>query len=118
MNEPAAENANLYGGYAQWKQWEGDFQASDRDARYFAAEFSGVALAGKRVLEIGFGNGRFLAWAKSQGALVAGTEIEETMLARAREKGFVALPPALDALAAGTERFDVVVAFDVFEHWD
>jgi SAM-dependent methyltransferase len=118
MNEPAAENANLYGGYAQWKQWEGDFQASDRDARYFTAEFSGIALAGKRVLEIGFGNGRFLAWAKSQGALVAGTEIEETMLARAREKGFVALPPALDVLAAGTERFDVVVAFDVFEHWD
>lgn len=118
MDQSSAEGANLYGGYAQWKQWEGDFKASDRDARYFAAEFSGIALAGKRVLEIGFGNGRFLAWAKSQGALVAGTEIEETMLVRAREKGFVALSPALDALAAGTERFDIVVAFDVFEHWD
>jgi cyclopropane fatty-acyl-phospholipid synthase-like methyltransferase len=118
MNEPAADNTNLYGGYAQWKRWDGDFQASQRDARYFAAEFSGIALAGKRVLEIGFGNGSFLAWAKTQGASVAGTEIDEAMLGRAREKGFVALPPALDALAAGAQRFDVVVAFDVFEHWD
>jgi 2-polyprenyl-3-methyl-5-hydroxy-6-metoxy-1,4-benzoquinol methylase len=118
MNEPAADSANLYGGYSQWKQWDGDFQASDRDARYFAAEFSGIALSAKRVLEIGFGNGSFLAWAKAQGALVAGTEIDEAMLSRAREKGFVALPPALDALAAGTQRFDIVVAFDVFEHWE
>jgi 2-polyprenyl-3-methyl-5-hydroxy-6-metoxy-1,4-benzoquinol methylase len=118
MNEPAADSADLYGGYAQWKRWDGDFQASDRDARYFAAEFSGIALAGKRVLEIGFGNGSFLAWAKAQGASVSGTEIDEAMLARAREKGFVALPPALDALAKGTQRFDIVVAFDVFEHWD
>jgi cyclopropane fatty-acyl-phospholipid synthase-like methyltransferase len=117
MNEPAADGANLYGGYAQWKQWDGDFQASDRDARYFAAEFSGIALSGKRVLEIGFGNGSFLAWAKAQGASVAGTEIDEAMLGRAREKGFVALPPALDALAAGAQRFDIIVAFDVFEHW-
>ncbi len=118
MDPSSTQGADLYGGYAQWKQWEGDFQASDRDARYFAAEFSGIALANKRVLEIGFGNGRFLAWAKSQGALVAGTEIEETMLARAREKGFVALPASLDALVAGSGRFDIVVAFDVFEHWD
>jgi SAM-dependent methyltransferase len=118
MDQSSAQGASLYGGYAQWKQWEGDFQASDRDARYFAAEFSGIALAEKRVLEIGFGNGRFLAWAKSQGAQVSGTEIEETMLERAREKGFIALPAPLDALVAGSGRFDIVVAFDVFEHWD
>lgn len=118
MNKPAADSANLYGGYAQWKQWDGDFSASDRDARYFTAEFADIELAARRVLEIGFGNGSFLAWAKAQGALVAGTEIDEGMLARAREKGFVALPSVLAELAASGQRFDVVVAFDVFEHWD
>ncbi len=118
MSKPAVDSPDLYGGYARWKQWDGDFSASDRDARYFAAEFAGIPLAGKRVLEIGFGNGRFLAWAKAQGAAIAGTEIEEAMLARAREKGFDALPAALDGLAASGRRFDVVVAFDVFEHWD
>lgn len=118
MDRPVADGVNLYGGYAQWKQWDGDFCASDRDARYFAAEFSGIELNAKRVLEIGFGNGSFLAWARAQGALVAGTEIDEAMLVRAREKGFVALPPALDALAASDQRFDLVIAFDVFEHWD
>lgn len=118
MTESAADGANLYTGYAQWKHWEGDFRASDRDARYFEAEFSGIDLHGRRVLEIGFGNGSFLAWAREQGALVAGTEIDEAMLGHARAHGFDAYPAALDVLAAAASRFDLVVAFDVFEHWD
>jgi len=118
MTESAADQANLYTGYVQWKHWHGDFCASDRDVRYFAAEFSGIELNAKRVLEIGFGNGSFLAWAKAQGALVAGTEIDEVMLAHARAHGFDAYPAALDVLATATPRFNLVVAFDVFEHWD
>jgi 2-polyprenyl-3-methyl-5-hydroxy-6-metoxy-1,4-benzoquinol methylase len=112
------KSAGLYHGYADWKDWHGDFIANDRDARYFAAEFCDIAIAGKRVLEIGFGNGRFMAWAKSRGASIVGTEINEAMLVRAREKGFDAQPSALDALVDAHKRFDVVVAFDVFEHWD
>ena len=108
----------LYRGYADWKDWQGDFVASDRDARYFALEFRDIDIANKRVLEIGFGNGRFLAWAKAQGANVSGTEINEPMLARAREKGFDAHPADLAALIASGLRFDVVAAFDVFEHWE
>jgi len=111
-------DSNLYGGYADWKQWQGDFAASDRHARYFAEELAEFSLAGKRVLEIGFGNGSFLAWAKAQGATVSGTEIDEAMVARACAKGFDAHAPALDALVAQQERFDLVAAFDVFEHWD
>jgi len=70
------------------------------------------------VLEIGFGNGSFLAWAKAQGADVVGTEIDAPMIERARAKGFDAQPASLVALAAVGQRFDLVVAFDVFEHWD
>ena len=56
-----ADSTQPYEGYAQWKGWQGDFETSDRDARYFAAELAGIDLSGKRVLEIGFGNGEHLA---------------------------------------------------------
>ncbi len=111
-------SATFYQGYSDWKGWQGDFAARDRDGRYFAAELCDVPLTGKRVLEIGFGNGSFLAWAKAQGAQVAGTEIDAAMISQARAKGFEAHPAALDALVATGARFDLVVAFDVFEHWD
>jgi 2-polyprenyl-3-methyl-5-hydroxy-6-metoxy-1,4-benzoquinol methylase len=118
MSETQSDSESLYAGYAGWKDWQGEFAVSDCDARYFASEFSEFDLAGKRVLEIGFGNGAFLAWASAQGAVVAGTEIDAAMLARAREKGFAVHPAALDELVATGMHFDFVVAFDVFEHWD
>jgi len=117
MSDPAGPDTKLYGGYADWKQWQGDFAASDRHARYFAAELAGIALPGKRVLEIGFGNGSFMAWARQQGANVSGTEIDERMIARAKDKGFDAHGPSLDALVARRLTFDLIAAFDVFEHW-
>ncbi len=108
----------LYSGYADWKNWHGEFAPSDREARYFAAELADIPLAGKRVLEIGFGNGSFLAWAKALGAEVVGTEIDAVMIEHARARAFDARPAPLEALAAANERFDLIVAFDVFEHWD
>lgn len=110
--------ANLYGGYTEWKEWRGDFRASARESRYFAAELASTPLAGRRVLEIGFGDGAFLAWAKAQGADIAGTETQAPLIAAARAKGFEAYPADLDALLAAGRRFDLVVAFDVIEHWD
>lgn len=112
-----ADPAQLYEGYATWKDWQGDFAARDRDARYFAAELAGIGLAGLRVLEIGFGNGAFLAWAKKQDAQVTGTEIADELIARARTQGFDAQSASLPALAAAGRQFDLVAAFDVFEHW-
>jgi len=118
VNETQADSPQLYSGYADWKNWHGEFAPSDRDARYFAAELADIPLQGKRVLEIGFGNGSFLAWAKALGAEVVGTEIDAAMIQRALARGFDARPASLDALAAANERFDLIVAFDVFEHWD
>lgn len=118
MSGPDAESPQLYSGYADWKSWHGEFAPSDREVRYFAAELTDIPLAGKRVLEIGFGNGSFLTWAKAQGADVVGTEIDAAMIERARAKGFDAQPASLEALASANRQFDLVVAFDVFEHWD
>ncbi len=112
-----ADSAQPYAGYAQWKGWQGDFETSDRDARYFAAELAGIDLSGKRVLEIGFGNGSFLAWARRQNAQVTGTEIIDTLIEQARTKGYDAQSASLPTLLASGRQFDLVVAFDVFEHW-
>src|ERR1700755_1345768 len=84
MDEHSAGGVDPYAHYAEWKRWDGAAAPDEKDARYFAAEFEGVALAGKRVLEIGFGNGRFLAWARDAGARVVGVEINAPMRAAAR----------------------------------
>ena len=116
MDERTA--ADPYAGYAAWKEWSGAFAATDREARYFAEEFRGIALRGKRVLEVGFGNGSFLAWAKGEGAEVAGIEINADMRDAARAHGFEALDVSLTELARRGAQYDLVVAFDVLEHWD
>jgi SAM-dependent methyltransferase len=118
MDEPASAGADPYAGYASWKGWDGAFAPSDRKRRYFAAEFRDLPLGGKRVLEIGFGNGEFLAFAKGEGAEVAGIEISAAAREAARRHGFEALDASLAELAASGRRFDLVVAFDVLEHWD
>ncbi len=116
MDERAA--ADPYAGYAAWKEWSGAFAASDREARYFAEELRGIALKGKRVLEVGFGDGSFLAWAKGEGAEVAGIEINAKMRDAAREHGFETFDVSLAELAQRGARYDLVAAFDVLEHWD
>jgi hypothetical protein len=107
-----------YANYTEWKRWDGVFVASDKEARYFAAEFTDIPLRGRRVLEIGFGNGSFLAWAKGEGADVAGIELNADMRDAARKNGFVAFDATLAELASREARYDLIVAFDVLEHWD
>ena len=118
MDERARELADPYANYAAWKSWDGAFAPTDRELRYFAAEFRGIALRGLRVLEIGFGNGGFLVFAKGEGAKVSGIEINAAMREAAKKHGFDALDGSLAELAARGERFDLIAAFDVLEHWD
>ena len=118
MKNRAQEPAHNYHGYTQWKGWRGEFATTDREARYYAAELGDVELGGKRVLEVGFGNGSFLAWAREQGAQVTGTEVIDALIDQARAKGYDAQPASLQALSAARREFDLVVAFDVFEHWN
>jgi len=118
VSESARAAVDPYANYAEWKRWDGAFTTSEKDARYFAAEFDGIALRGVRVLEIGFGNGGFIAWAKNQGADVAGIELNAEMREAARRAGFTAFDATLAELAAQPTRYEIVVAFDVIEHWD
>lgn len=108
--------------YRAWKAWDaesfGRYTPVDAVAFRRELELSGVALADPIVLlEIGFGNGHFVSWAKTQGWLVVGTELDAELVMRAKQAGIEAhsIEQPIDVIA-GDRRFDVIVAFDVFEH--
>jgi SAM-dependent methyltransferase len=119
MKNPASsEGSDLYAGYEQWKGWNKPFAVSAGERAYFEGELQGLKISGAEVLEIGFGSGSCLAWAREQGARVAGTEINEALLAAARMFGVDVLPADFERTASDwAGRFDTIVAFDVFEHF-
>jgi 2-polyprenyl-3-methyl-5-hydroxy-6-metoxy-1,4-benzoquinol methylase len=87
------------------------------ERRYYKGELSGLDLAGRKIVELGFGNGGFLRYATEEGANVGGTELLAEACARANERGArVYMPDLSDALAENAGKFDLVVAFDVMEH--
>ncbi|MGE0723008.1 MAG: class I SAM-dependent methyltransferase [Alphaproteobacteria bacterium] len=111
---PAAPDR--YRGYREWKGWA-PAAAIDAgaEADAFAGELAGIPLAGRDVLEIGFGRGAFLAWAAGRDARVCGLERDESLVADARGAGFEAHCVDLSGLPAGRQ-FDLIVAIDVLEH--
>ncbi len=109
---------HYYCGYEEWKGRDSYFAFADEEAEYFAGEMRGIDLDGTSILEIGFGSGSFLAWARAAGACIAGTEINEKSFAEAQRFGVEILDAAIETIASQHhERFDIVVAFDVFEHF-
>jgi SAM-dependent methyltransferase len=71
------------------------------------------------VLELGFGNGAFLAWARGRGASVYGIEASSTLVQRARSKfGQDRAFGDVEQLRVQhpEARFELIAAFDVLEH--
>lgn len=113
-----------YSNYQEWKEWDpiefGKYGIAE--SLYFAAELecAGIAsLHGISVLEIGFGDGKFAAWARSRGADYKGTEAISVLVdqgMRCGYKAYMADQPISDFISAGS--LDLVVSIDVFEHID
>jgi SAM-dependent methyltransferase len=105
---------DVYKSYRRWKQWDQAAQ-SPHEASLFAVELrrAGVTPPGA-VLEIGFGDGRFLRYAQSRGYRCSGVEISDEAVATLKEAGIDARVGTLAAFAESS--FDLVAAFDVFEH--
>lgn len=111
--------AQLYAAYDGWKGWSEPFTCPPEQARYFAAEMHGITIAGTRVLEIGFGNGEFLGWARARGADIVGSERTPSAIAAAETAGITLIPPDFETGAIQwADQFDIIAAFDVFEHLD
>jgi len=108
--------------YEDWKRWSGDsFGAfTQSDAVYYRAEIARAGLdvaPGLRILEIGFGNGRFAGWAKSSGMIYVGSELNPRLVSRANDANFRAFGSDLEVFVElGPDSIDLAVAFDVLEH--
>jgi SAM-dependent methyltransferase len=115
---PIVGQPNLYAGYELWKAWREPFAVSEGEATYFAGETRGLMIDNAEILEIGFGSGSFLAWARQHRARIAGTEINDTLLEAARRFGVELLQADFERIAhEHADRFDTIIAFDVFEHF-
>jgi SAM-dependent methyltransferase len=104
--------------YTEWKNWqESDFgQPTDSETRYFDAEIGRRIpdVVSASLLEIGFGNGSLLGWARTQFQSVAGVEQNKLLIERARNAGYAA-HDSIDAYPA-EPTYDVIAAMDVLEH--
>jgi len=112
----ADHRARIYKSYV-------DFQASpdhcgDRSDEVFALEIERTGVRPPaRILEIGFGVGHFLDWARRQGYTVTGVEIIDEFVEAATARGHTVFAgTAQSTISLKNDQFDLIVAFDVFEH--
>lgn len=116
-NQPTHEDYDKR--YLAWKGWGkqkpfGHLAAHTKacyDAEIRATHLKKI----ENVLEIGFGNGGFLGYAKRRGWDITGSEISTELLEVAQNAGYKTIE-ASDVARLPTQSFDLIVAFDVFEH--
>ena len=106
--------ADLYSGYVDYKAWAGE--SSFLPENYQALLASAGIAGSSRLLEIGFGAGTFLDWARAQGHQIEGIEILPEMVKAASGRGHKVHLVGDSALLSG--ELDGVVAIDVLEHLD
>jgi len=109
------DRSSFYGVYSAHKRWGGGDTVEDIDR--YSGTFRKLGLEGRlSILEIGFGEGRFLDWAKRSGHTAEGVEILPEMVDHARTRGHVVHLGPVHQLEQAGPRFDLIVAFDVIEH--
>ncbi len=104
--------------YLDWKKWEPNSfgQITRKESKQFSLELRSLKLnPPMRILEIGFGNGRFLTWARLQGFDIEGIEQNPLLVESAQKKGFLASLSS-ENQDYGKEKFDLIAAWDVLEH--
>ena len=106
-------NPNLYDDYDDLKGWNTLFQPSIQEAQLYSKEFKHIDFSDSYFLDIGFGSGGLLGWARQQGAIVSGVEIQEKLIKEARKAG-IEVYKELNEVPS--DRYDIVTGFDLLEH--
>jgi len=103
--------------YAEWKNWkESEFgQTPKHENEYFKTVFKKFNLDNNtKILEIGFGNGYFLNFARHRGCVIEGIELVSELVERASSNGFKSYT-SLENIQKNNI-YDLIVLFDVLEH--
>jgi SAM-dependent methyltransferase len=110
-----SDRDELYASYLTFKSW--DDAAGEPDA-CFEIEVARTGIeAPAKVLELGFGEGRFLSWAQERGYVVTGVELVPELVDRASKRGFTVYQGTVECIPElKGQEFDLIAAFDVFEH--
>jgi 2-polyprenyl-3-methyl-5-hydroxy-6-metoxy-1,4-benzoquinol methylase len=103
--------------YVEWKSWS-PHVLQDHQYSVYEEEISRANLPkAARILEVGFGEGSFLDWARDHGFAVTGIELDPELVAAARARGHSAhLGEIRSTIGGAGAEFDAVVLFDVLEH--
>ncbi|OYZ20740.1 MAG: hypothetical protein B7Y39_10235 [Bdellovibrio sp. 28-41-41] len=117
--EPIDFREEIYKSYGTFKGWE-SLSLPDSYFDIYAGEMDRHKVKpGSALLEIGFGSGHFLAWAKTQGYSCVGVEVNSDFVESAKTRGLEVFNLPLQKIAdlkCSIERFDTVIIFDVLEH--
>jgi cyclopropane fatty-acyl-phospholipid synthase-like methyltransferase len=106
-----------YQGYFEARKW--DTSTSAEHFWYYDTLMKRVGFGeGQAVLEIGFGDSRFLDWCRNRKlSSVVGLEIQEAAVAKAKALGHEAYMGCLaDGIIAAGRKFHIIACFDVLEH--
>ena len=109
----------FYNEYTRWKNWAGNPNVSVVSECYRREMRRACLKSGSTILELGFGDGAFLDWARANGFNVFGVEITQPCVDNASKRGHqVTIGSISDAMKIFGRQFDAIVAFDVLEHID
>ncbi len=112
----------IFSGYEHYQKLKGWDVApfmlpSPAEIMFYEHYLGKIRMVGAKVLEIGFGNGNFIGWAKQRGAQVYGTEVQSSAVEKAKERGVTVLPIDIASSAGGMcGNFTIIAALDVMEH--
>lgn len=101
--------------YTKWKNWDAEEfgLTSKENSLYYKKLFLKYLSDTKNLLEIGYGNGSFLNWCKQKHLNVSGIEQDNTLLKRAKNKGYKVYKSIAQLKGV---KFDLIVLFDALEH--
>ena len=103
--------------YINWKGWDPETfsKTSKLEAAYYQNIIKLIGLKeSSKILEIGFGNGSFLGYAKNQNFYCEGVELNESLVDLAVNKNF-SVYKSLDDIKSD-KKYDLIILFDVVEH--
>jgi 2-polyprenyl-3-methyl-5-hydroxy-6-metoxy-1,4-benzoquinol methylase len=103
--------------YQKRKLWYGHNKYQEQSEIFDIEAVRAGVEKGDILLEIGFGEGLFLEWARESGFTIAGVEVNPDFYALAKERGHtVYLGDAPEVLQGSDQKYNGIFLFDVLEH--